>query len=138
MGRIKRPKHGPEWYIQRDLMAFMRIRGWLVERMTGNMYQKGIPDLYCFNRKWGERWVDVKNPGKYDFTDDQKRKWPVWDDAGRGIYILTAATQEEYDKLFGPPNMMDYWKPSWNKKFNLEVLLMELREEMAEEQKLIE
>jgi len=132
VGRIKKPKHGPEWYIQRDLMVYMRIRGWLVERMTGNMYQVGIPDLYCFHPQWGERWIDVKNPGRYTFTDDQKRKWPVWERAGIGIWILTGAIQEEYDKLFAPPNWRDYWKPQWSKEFNLDKLLAELREEEEE------
>ncbi len=133
MGRIKRPKHGPEWYIQRDLMTFMRTRGWLVERMTGNMFQVGIPDLYCFHPKWGERWIDVKNPGKYSFTDDQKKKWPIWDSFKVGIWILTAADQIEYDKLFAPPNWKTFWKPSWDKKFNIVTLLQELRDEAAQE-----
>jgi hypothetical protein len=133
MGRIKKPKHGPEWYIQRDLMTYMRARGWLVERMTGNMYQKGIPDLYCHHPQWGERWIDVKNDGKYSFTDDQKKKWPVWERAKVGIWILVAATQTEYDKLFAPPNFRDYWKPSWDREFNIDKLLAELRAEADEE-----
>ncbi len=137
MGRIKKPKHGPEWYIQRDLMEFMRIRGWLVERMTGNMFQKGIPDLYCFHKKWGERWIDVKNDGKYSFTNDQKRKWPVWDDAGVGIWILVAATQEEYDKLFEPANWRKYWKASWGTKIDIVALLAELRAEEDEDDTLL-
>ncbi len=134
MGRIKRPKHGPEWYIQRDLMAYMKARGWHVERMTGNMYQKGIPDLYCYHKQWGERWIDVKNDGKYSFTDDQKKKWPVWDNAGIGIWILIGATQEEYDKLFALPNWRAYWKDSWSKEFDLDTLLAELRAEEEDDE----
>lgn len=129
MRRIKKPRHGPEWYIQRDLIQFLSERAWHVERMTGNMYQKGIPDLYCFHRKWGERWIDVKNDGRYSFTEDQKRKWPIWESAGIGIWILVAATEDEYRKLFKPPNFRDYWKPQWDKKFNLDAILAELREE---------
>jgi len=138
MGRIKRPKHGPEWYIQRDLMVYMKARGWHVERMTGNMYQKGIPDLYCYHKTWGERWIDVKNDGKYSFTDDQKRKWPIWERAGIGIWILTGANQQQYDLIFKPPNFRSYWKRSWDKEFNLESLLQQLRDEETQDKGMCE
>ena len=83
MRRICRSKHGPEWHIQRDLVTFLKARNWLVERMIGNAYQFGIPDLYCHHNKWGGRWIDVKNPGKYSFTRKQKIKWP----AGSGLVV---------------------------------------------------
>ncbi|MEN6367659.1 MAG: hypothetical protein ABFC88_12665 [Thermoguttaceae bacterium] len=113
MGRIKRPKHGPEWYIQRDLIAFLKARGWRVERTHGNLYQTGFPDLYVMHKKWGTRWIDCKQPKKYSFTKAQRIKWPLWEEMGVPIWILTAATQEEYDKLIGPPNWRHYWKASW-------------------------
>ena len=99
--------------IQRDLVAYLTCREWHVERLIGNAFQTGIPDLYVAHRKWGDRWIDVKCPGQYSFTAAQKRKWPVWDSYGIGIWILTAATQTEYDKLFAPPNWRDYWRSSW-------------------------
>lgn len=111
--KIKKAKHGPEWYIQKDLKEFLETRGWVVEVMHGNAFQRGIPDLYLFKKGFGERWVDVKHPEKYSFTKAQRIKWPHWDNKGIGIWILTAATQFEYDKLFAPPNWKDYWKPSW-------------------------
>lgn len=113
MSRLKRSKHGPEWYIQQRLIAYLRDRGWLVEISHGNLYQKGWPDLFIHHPKWGSRWIDVKNPERYNFTRDQRWKWPLWDQFGVGIWILTDATQEEYDKLFRPPNWRDYWKDSW-------------------------
>ncbi len=112
-GKIRRPKRGPEWHIQKRLVQFLLDRGWVVEVMHGNAFQRGIPDLYLFRKDWGPRWVDVKNPKQYSFTNAQKLKWPLWDRAGIGIWILTAATQTEYDKLFAAPNWMDYWKDSW-------------------------
>lgn len=134
MGRIRRPVHGPEWFIQRDLIKFLRAEKWTVERFVGNALQKGIPDLYAFRRDWGERWIDVKVPGKYSFTKEQKQKWPVWDDAGIGIWILTAADHTEYKKLFGPPNWKDYWKASWGVIPDIDALLDELiREEESSE-----
>lgn len=133
--RIKRAKHGPEWFIQQDLIKFLDARGWLVERMIGNAYQMGIPDLYCHHPKWSYRWIDVKQPNKYSFTKEQKRKWPEWEQKGVGIWILTAANQEEYDKLFAPPNWRDYWKASWGELPDVDALLDELvREHRAQQQ----
>ncbi len=108
-----RAKHGPEYFIQGEVVAFMRARGWLVERMIGNAFQVGVPDLYCFHPKWGTRWIDVKNKGRYSFTKAQKLKWPIWERYGVGIWILTGAIQEEYDKLFKSPNWRSYVKKAW-------------------------
>jgi hypothetical protein len=102
-----------ERYIQRELVEFLRTRGWHVERMFADAYQNGIPDLYCFHKKWGERWVEVKRPEGYSFTLRQRQRWPVWEKAGIGIWILTAATQEQYDLLFNSPNWRDFWRPSF-------------------------
>jgi len=111
--KIRARGEGPEHKIQRQLIAYLKIRGWTVEVMHGNAFQIGIPDLYLFRLDHGPRWVDCKNPKKYVFTKAQKLKWPYWDHVGIGIWILTAATQKEYDKLFGPPNWRDYWRESW-------------------------
>ena len=102
-----------ELQIQRELVAFLKARDWHVERMLGNAYQTGIPDLYCYHRKWSERWIEVKRPEGYSFTLRQRQKWPAWEKAGIGIWILTAATQQQYDLLFGPPNWRSFWRPSF-------------------------
>lgn len=99
--------------IQRELVTFLQAREWLVERMLGNAFQFGIPDLFCCHKKWGMRWVEIKRPDGYSFTLRQKQKWPAWEKAGIGIWILTAATQEQYDLLFGLPNWRDFWRPSF-------------------------
>ena len=124
-----RPKHGPEYFIQRDLIAFLEAREWLVERMIGNAFQMGIPDLYCHHSKWGYRWIDVKVKGRYSFTKPQRQKWPRWEKAGVGIWILTGADQENYDKLFKAPNWRDYWKAPWGKLVDIDALLDSLREQ---------
>jgi len=133
MRKIRQAKHGPEWYIQKDLMEFLKDRNWLVERMIGNAYQYGIPDLWVHHKKFGGRWIDVKNPTRYSFTKEQRHKWPLWEKFGCGIWILTAATQDEYDKLFAPPNWRDYWKPSYDKTHDIDALLDELEHEAANE-----
>jgi hypothetical protein len=111
---MPRAKHGPEWFIQEDLRVFLDIRGWMVQRMIGNALQWGIPDLYIAHPYYGQRWVDVKQPKGYSFTPAQASKWPKWSDQFKiGIWILTAATEEEYAKLMGPPNWRDYWDDKW-------------------------
>jgi hypothetical protein len=102
-----------EAQIQRKLVEFLKIRGWHVERMLANAYQTGIPDLYCYHKKWGARWVEVKRPDGYSFTQRQRQKWPKWEEAGIGIWILTAANEEQYGLLFKEPNWHQFWKPSF-------------------------
>lgn len=123
---MARKKHGPEWFIQRDLIAYLEARQWLVERMIGNAYQVGIPDLYAHHIKWGSRWIDVKVRGRYSFTPAQKLKWPLWESHGIGIWILVEADQDEYDKLFHSPNWRDYWKTSWDSQPTIDDLLDEI------------
>ena len=110
---MNKPKPKLEVQIQRELVAFLKARGWHVERMLANAYQTGIPDLYCYIRKWGQRWIEVKRPDDYSFTRAQRLKWPEWEQAGIPIWILTAATQEQHDLLFKPPNWCDFWRPSF-------------------------
>lgn len=113
MNPIKlRSAHGPEWRIQNKFISFLKDRHWHVERMIGNMMQFGIPDLYVAHKKYGDRWIDLKNPTNYDFTIRQIQKWPVWEAHGIGIWIITG--NEDYHKLFKPPNWRDYWKPRYD------------------------
>lgn len=112
-----RAKHGPEYHIQEALRVFLEQRGWLVERMIGNAFQYGIPDLYCYHPKYGQRWIDVKNESDYEFTKHQRWKWPIWESFNLGVWILVDATESEYDKLFQPPNWRSYWKD----KYDLEI-----------------
>ena len=106
-------KDEPELEIQRKLVTFLKWRGWHVERLLADSFQNGFPDLYCYHKKWGQRWVEVKRPNDDSFTKSQRQRFPVWEAAGIGIWILTAATQDQYDLLFKPPNWRDFWKPSF-------------------------
>lgn len=125
---MKRPKirqkHGPEYSIQKEVIKFLEARGWFVVRMIGNAFQSGVPDLYCYHKQNGERWVDIKNPVSYEYTKAQRVKWPIWEAAGIGIWIIVAATDEEYDKLFKKPNMRYYWKEKYN--VNVDQLLKDM------------
>lgn len=109
----KTSKNGPEAKIQKDIIDFLTVREWFVKETHGNMYQSGFPDLYCCHRMYGSRWVEVKNPEKYSFTPAQLETFPMFGAKGVGIWVLVAATEVEYRKLFGPANWYTYlsnWK----------------------------
>jgi hypothetical protein len=113
--------HKLELQIQCEIVTFLKARDWLVERMLANAYQTGIPDLYCYRKTSGSRWIEIKRPKGYSFTRAQRQKFPEWSRQGVGIWILTAATQEQYDLLFKPPNWRDFWRPSFAVPTRVEV-----------------
>lgn len=97
-------KTRPEAAIQAKLQDYLKVRDWLVKSTHGSAYQSGFPDLYCAHRKFGTRWIEVKNKTNYRFTDAQLEYFPLLDAKGVGIWILTDATSDEYAKLFKLPN----------------------------------
>ena len=105
----------PEAAIQERVVKFLGQRQWVVEETHGNVYQTGLPDLFAWHREHNFRWIDVKNPDAYRLTKHQCQKWPAWEKAGLGVWIMTAATEEEYAKLFLPPNFREFWKPHYDK-----------------------
>jgi hypothetical protein len=133
--KIIKKKHGPEWFIQKALIEYLQVRGWYVKVMHGNAFQSGVPDLYVNHPQKGPRWIDCKTPKNYTFTKAQRREWPIMDHFGIGIWILTAANQEQYDKLFALPNWKDYWKASWAMPTiaDIDVMLQEMWDEEEEE-----
>jgi hypothetical protein len=101
------PKTGvkqPEAIIQDSITAMLKIKDWGVFSTHGNIYQMGFPDLYCIHKRFGTRWVEVKNPIGYRFTPAQMDVFPEFSAKGVGIWILTAASEYEYQKLFKPAN----------------------------------
>lgn len=104
-----REKHGPEYKIQHDLMEYLRKRLWYVRATHGNMYSSGYPDLYCCHNLYGPRWIEVKYALKYSFTKAQIENFPIMSSHGDHIWILVAATETEYKKLFDKPNWEQYY-----------------------------
>lgn len=102
-----KPKSGPEDKIQREIIAYLQLRGWWIKVTHGNMFQSGFPDLFACHSRYGQRWIEVKNPLAYSFTSAQLEDFPKFVANGSGVWILVAATEEEYKKLFGPCNW--YW-----------------------------
>jgi Holliday junction resolvase len=101
-----RSKKGPEAKIQDSLIKFLRYREWLVIRVHGNQYSKGFPDLFCAKRRYGTRWLEVKHT--FSFTDDQLETFPKLAKHKIGIWVLNGSREEDYQKLFGPPNWAQY------------------------------
>lgn len=103
-------KHGPEYFIQRDIIRMLQDKGWYVKATHGNMYQSGFPDLYATHSTYGVRWIEVKDPKRTGdvFTKAQHEEFPKLSAFGTGIWVLTAASQDEYRKLFKAPNWWTY------------------------------
>lgn len=99
---------GPEAKIQAAIIKMLRERGWFVKPTHGNMYQHGLPDIFCCKRRYGSRWIEVKNPASFKFTNAQWEDFPQFLANGIGIWVLIAATEEEYQKLFQKPNLWVY------------------------------
>ena len=60
----------PETTLQGKIIDFLEARAWLIETTHGNAYQKGIPDLFCWNEKLDIfRWVDVKRRERHVYTE---------------------------------------------------------------------
>lgn len=108
-------KQGPEWHIQQDILKMLRERGWFCKVIHGNTFQTGLPDLYVCKRNYGSRWIEVKNPKAYKFMASQIETFHRLASEGIGVWILIAATEDEYQKLFGRPNWFWYLKiPNMN------------------------
>lgn len=75
----------------------------------GNAYQSGFPDLFCAHRQWMSRWVEIKNPVNYSFTDAQMICFPAMHAKGVGIWIITSDEDTELAKLFQPANWQQYY-----------------------------
>jgi len=105
----------PEDLKQARVVKFLELRGWHTEETHGNAFQKGLPDLFAWHPVHGFRWIDVKILENYRYTKHQCQKWTEWESKGLGVWIMVDDTEEEYAKLFQPPNFRDYWKPHYDK-----------------------
>lgn len=98
-----------ESVIQKDIVKFLTLRGWLVHETNMNHMEQGWPDLNAMHPKYGVRFIDVKRKERWIITPAQQQDWPMMHQFGFGPYIMTGANEAEYQKLFGPPNYMDYF-----------------------------
>lgn len=104
---------GPEAEIQEAIINLLKTKDWFAKETHGNAYQFGFPDVYAAHRLYGARWIETKNPVSYSFTPAQLDTFPMMSAKGVGIWILTAATEEQYQLLFGAPNWQ-YFLPAFS------------------------
>lgn len=103
-----RSRKQPESGIVTLIRKYLKDLDWYTIKTHGSEFQSGLPDLYCCHVRYGARWVEVKNPNKYSFTPAQLDTFPKLAAHGVGVWVLTAATDYEYKKLFGPANWHTY------------------------------
>jgi hypothetical protein len=74
------------------------------------MYQSGFPDIFACHPKYGQRWIEVKLPEMKGskFTAAQLEDFNKLCAFGSGVWILTGATESEYEKLFKRSNWWQY------------------------------
>jgi hypothetical protein len=103
-------KHRPEAKVQDAIESMLKIKDWYIKRTHGNIYQSGFADIFACHHVYGQRWIEVKLPGMKGskFTPAQLESFPKFCAHGSGVWVLTAATEEEYAKLFKAPNWWQY------------------------------
>lgn len=107
-GKLKRGK--PELKIQDRIISMLMSKGWYCKNMHGNMYQSGFPDIFACHSKHGIRLIEVKLPDMKGskFTPAQMIDFPKMRANGARIWVLTAASESEYAKLFKPDNIREF------------------------------
>lgn len=109
---LRRPKlkakRGPEWKIQQDVIRYLEDRNWIVKVVHATMYNFGFPDVIATHKKYGIKFIEIKRPTGYTFTAAQYKFFPQFCANGAPIYILTAANEENYQRLFGKSNLWIY------------------------------
>lgn len=107
---IIQSREDPERQLGIKFDKFMEDRDWTVLTTHGNAYQSGLPDRYCCHYKYGTRWVELKIWKNYRFTPAQLIIFPKLTKQKVGIWVISnvAPLEEEYKKLFKPPNWHQY------------------------------
>ena len=102
-----RPRGRPEDLIVQQLKSYLKTRDWLTKKTHGNEFSIGWPDLYCAHKRYGQRWIECKTK-KGNLEGTQIEFFKELAAVGVGVWILTEATEEQYQLLFGSPNWIWY------------------------------
>lgn len=103
---IPKSKKGPEAIIQAKLMRNLKNDGWYCKSTHGNEFQAGFPDIFACNMRAGSRWIEVKCPTGYNFTQAQVQDFISLTKHGSDIWVLTH--EDEIWKLHRPANWVSY------------------------------
>lgn len=102
------PRQNNERKIQDAFVLKLRSLEWFVKETHGNKYQSGLPDLYATHSLFGARWIEMKYGYEFSFTPAQIKDFPKFAANGSPIWIISEATDPEYEKLFKPANLNEY------------------------------
>lgn len=94
---------GPERRLQNQIKTILEADDWYTLDTHGNIFQYGFPDMYACHKKYGTRWIEVKNPDGYKFTPAQLKNFPLMQAHGSQVWVLTS-TNDVYKTLNGPGN----------------------------------
>lgn len=106
----------------------LKSRGWTVDNIHGNQYQRGLPDRYISHEQYAPRWIEYKvfdSYGRIKLTRAQKNHFPVLLNNNVPIFIIAAydLRGEEfyslrirlYNKLFKEENAHFAFDPMLHK-----------------------
>lgn len=110
--RPHRNKTGPEGAIQDSVMSRLEAQDWYCVETYGSAYQSGLPDIFACHAKYGQRWIEFKNPAGYKFTPAQTDVFPRFAAEGVGIWILDGDEDHQVARIHGPANWHCYLWPS--------------------------
>lgn len=103
-------QNGPEAKIQRGIVERLKLLDWYVIVTHGNEFQMGVPDLIIQHKRYGTKFVEVKNPESYRFTAAQMEVLPKMIAYGAKVYVLTGHSDSEIAKLHGESNVWMYMR----------------------------
>ena len=92
-----------EMEIQIKIETKLSLLQWYVKRIHGSIYQSGLPDLYLCHVKYGQRWLEIKHPERYRFTEPQLKEFRLISMRRVGIWVAQAV-HEVPELLHKPPN----------------------------------
>ena len=103
--------------ITNPFRIFLEARNWHCEKIHGNQYQQGLPDLFICHPQYTSRWIECKvieTDGSIHLTHAQKIKFPILLSRGVPIYVIASddlrgsynvgKRERLYQKLFDEPN----------------------------------
>lgn len=109
---LKKRTQDLESTLQSGLIRELLADGWYCRSTHGNAYQSGFPDVFACKRNYGVRWIEVKRPTGYKFTQAQHRVFKAFSSKNIGIWVLTSKELHERNKLYGPSNWYHYLNTS--------------------------
>jgi hypothetical protein len=107
--KIKKRERKEDVFVRDPLKRYLEVRGWKVKIIHGGKFQYGLPDLYATHKRYGPRWIECKLPRMQgsQFTKAQLEWLPIMDANGSPVWVLTAANEHEYKKLFKKSNLTE-------------------------------